>query len=96
MSIITHTFLTDTHDFYVTVETKEKNFEVFTLDLDSSDPQIQGPILKYPFEKVQGKQIKGIHVRGSSRKEKINLNKNLMIFILHGSDLWGWNSKDFE
>lgn len=55
VSIITHTFLTDTHDFYVTVETKEENFEVYTLDLDSADPTIQGPILKYPFDKVGGK-----------------------------------------
>lgn len=75
VSRITHTFLTDTHDFFVTVETKEQNFEVFTIDFDAMDPVVTGPILKYPFSKVDGKQIKGIHVRGSSRKEKINLNK---------------------
>lgn len=30
------------------------------------------------------------HVRGSSKKEKINLNKKLIIFILHGDKLWAW------
>jgi hypothetical protein len=68
---------------------------LFTIDLDSDDPYVEGPILKYSFDTVQSKLAKGFHVRGSSRKEKINLNKQLLIFILHGTDLWGWNSKDF-
>jgi hypothetical protein len=38
VSRITHTFLTDTHDFYVSVETKQENYEVFTIDLDQADP----------------------------------------------------------
>jgi len=32
-------------------------------------------------------------VRGSSSKEKINLNKKLIIFILHGDKLWAWYTK---
>lgn len=38
--------------------------------------------------------VSEFHVRGSSRKEKINLNKQLIIFIMHENELWGWNSKE--
>jgi hypothetical protein len=75
VSIISHTFLTDTHDFYCFVETLDDHFEIYTIDLDSHFPEVQGPILRYSFEKVSAFQAKGFHVRGSSRKEKINLNK---------------------
>jgi hypothetical protein len=34
------------------------------------------------------------HVRASSRKEKINLNKALMFFMMHGSTLYGWCEGD--
>ena len=41
------TFLTDTHDLYIICEI-ENGFEVYNLDLDSNDPFIEGPVLKYP------------------------------------------------
>ena len=33
----------------------------------------------------------GFHVRGSSHKERINLNKKLIVIIKHEDELWGWN-----
>jgi len=77
------TFLTDTHDFYCMVETKDNHFEKYHLDLDSPNPTIEGPLLRYSFDKVGGHQLTGYHVRGSSHKEKINLNKALITFMLH-------------
>ena len=96
VSIISHTFLTDTHDFYVFVETSDEHFEIYTIDLDSPYPLVVGPILRYSFEKVSSFPAKGFHVRGSSRKEKINLNKQLMCFMMHGTDLWGWTGSDIK
>ena len=32
----------------------------------------------------------GLHVRGSSSKEKINLNEILICYMLHGTNLWMW------
>lgn len=60
------------------------------------EPKVNGPILRYPFDKVGSKGVIGFHVRGSSSKEKINLNKKLLIFTLHGSDLWSWNGVKME
>jgi hypothetical protein len=88
--------LTDTHDFYTLCETNDEHMEVYTIDLDCDDPFINGPILRYGFETVNHKLVSGFHVRGSSRKEKINLNKQLMVFIMHDDELWGWNSKELD
>ena len=94
ISSIAATFLTDTHDLYICAETADKFFEYFHLDLDDDNPMIEGPILRYSFKKVGGdypSEIKGFHVRGSSKKEKINLNEILIFYMLHGTDLWSWS-----
>ena len=83
------TFLTDTHDLYAICET-EIGFEIYNIDLDSTDPYLEGPILKYSSEQVDSGQLTDFHVRASSRKEKINLNKALILFMMHGSKLYGW------
>jgi hypothetical protein len=88
VSKISGTFITDTYDLYIIVETKEDFFEIYTINLDGFLPKVEGPICKYPFSKVGAKGITSFHVRGSSIKEKINLNKKLLLFIMHGSDLW--------
>ena len=59
VQVITNTFLTDTHDLYVSVESKEEDgtdvFEVYHLDLDWNNPRFQDePIFKYPFSLVGG------------------------------------------
>ena len=46
--------------------------------------------MKYTFADVKNEKIKSFHVRASSIKEKINLNKKLMVFMIHGSTLYYW------
>ena len=78
------TYLTDTHDFFTILETLDDHYEVYTVNLDDPDPYLEGPLLKYSFSEVENtttkgtkhnNQIKRFHVRGSSKKERVNLNK---------------------
>lgn len=80
MTIVCSTNLTDTHDFYTIVETTEKRFEIYHINMDSRNPVIDGPLNSWSFESVNESRLDSMHVRGSSDKEKINLNKKLMIF----------------
>ena len=88
------TFLTDTHECFIIVETLEDTYEIYQINLDSEDPRINSPIFKYSFDDVDGTLLNGFHARGSSSKEKINLNKRLIIFMQHGSTLWAWKQGD--
>lgn len=63
--------------------------------MDSTDPDIQ-KVFEYTFIEVGSKTIEGFHVRGSSSKETIDLNKTLQIFILHEKDLWFWRDDKIE
>lgn len=85
---ILDTFLTDTHDMYTIVETYQEEFQIYHIDLDSPDPRLQGPVFEYSFDLVDGKLLQSFHVRGSSKKEKINLNKVLICYMMHGTTLW--------
>ena len=87
VQFISRTFLSDTHDLYAICQTTEDNYELFNIDLDSSDPCIKR-IFKYSFEQVGGQLVKGFHVRGSSHKEKINISDRLIVYILHGNTLY--------
>ena len=69
------TFITDSHDFFTILETVDDHYEVYTVNLDDPDPYLEGPLLKYSFSEVKSQQIKTFHVRGSSKKERVNLNK---------------------
>ena len=40
--------------------------------------------------------VSNFHVRASTSKEKINLNKILQIFIQHQNLLWAWKGEDLE
>jgi hypothetical protein len=51
---------------------------------------IEKPVLKYPFSTVVDNMVTKFHVRSSSDKEKIKINKILQIFVLHGEILIGW------
>jgi len=86
---------------FVAVESKEEDgtdvFEIYTLDLDDFSPVIKGPILSYSWDKVRswrsGKhdsQMLAFHARGSSAKEKINLNEILIMYMMHGGNLYCW------
>ena len=90
ITYISHTFLSDTHDFYCICETRDKLFKVYNINLDSDYPKLEDPILTYPFDLVGSESVTGFHCRGSSHKEKINLNKQTMVFMLHEEQLIGW------
>ena len=47
-------------------------------------------ILQYPAADVEDKSLKSIFVRGSSRKEVIQLNQKLIIFLQHEEKLFAW------
>ena len=66
VSTIMQTFLTDTSDCFIIAETIEDTFEIYQIDLDSSDPRVNAPILKYSFDDVEGALLTGFHARGSS------------------------------
>ena len=55
VTVIKHTFLTDTHDLFAHVETIDEYFETYHIDLDSSDPRIKGPLARYNFNIVESK-----------------------------------------
>ena len=46
------TFLADSHDLYVVLETVDEYFEIYQIDLDSNDPSLIGPLIKYSFGEV--------------------------------------------
>lgn len=83
------TFLTDTQDLFIMVET-ENGLEMYNIDLDSPEPYLDGPLFQYSFKNVNYKTLTDFHVRASSRKEKINLNKACIVFMMHGNELYGW------
>ena len=93
VSLVLRTFLTDSHDLFAIVETYDQQHEIYHINLDSEDPRLNGPILKYSWSQVDNQILKGFHVRASSAKEKINLNKVLITYMLHGTDLWSWTGK---
>jgi hypothetical protein len=85
----THSFLTDTHDFFCVSETMNDQFEIMHLDMDDPNPRLRS-VFKYSFDVVGGQAIEAFHCRGSSHKEKINLNEMLVVYIMHGTDLYYW------
>lgn len=87
-SKIVATFLADSHDFYAVMETTDEYYEIYQIDLDSSDPSLIGPLIRYSFDEVGHEQMVAFHARSSSVKEKINLNKSLIFYMMHGTTLW--------
>jgi hypothetical protein len=88
VSAITNTFITDTSDIYIMCETIDRHFEAYHIDLDSPDPYVNGPLMRYHFDKVESLPVTSFHARASSQKEKINLNKVLLFFMMHGTNLY--------
>jgi hypothetical protein len=64
-------------------------YNLYKIDLDANLPRLQ-LIMSYAFADVDYQVNRSFHVRASSKKEKINLNKKLMMFIVHGSKLYYW------
>jgi len=77
---------------------KDGKYKMYTLDLDdlnffkdNKDAQYKFKLLfEYDDDYVNFKELKDIHVRGSSRKEVIQLNQKLIIFLLHDEQIYSW------
>ena len=88
-SRIINTFLTDTHDLYVAIETLNYQYEIYHINLDLDDPRVSHqPLFRYDFDEIDHAPLSEFQVRSSSKKEKINLNKALTFYMLHGDTLW--------
>ena len=79
--VISDTYVTESNDLFVMVQ-KIDEYSLYLIDLDASNVrEIESkgseeclyspgePILTYNSKAVEGKQVKDLHVRGSSRKE---------------------------
>ena len=84
------TFLADSHDMYCIIETTNRTYELYLVNLDDAEPYMEGPLVSYPFSLVKDQPLTSFHVRSSSEKEKINLNRSLICFMMHGNCLYGW------
>ena len=86
--LIAETFLTETKDLYIIVQ-DGNIYNLYMIDLDESNEyeQEEGfdpsamyqmyPLFRYNEDKVGSKPLKQMHIRGSSRKEPIDLNQKL-------------------
>ena len=97
------TYITNTNDLYLVIR-QEKQFKLLTLNLDdinefenkyiSDDEKKEGFkfkfLLEYSCETVGYTPILDLFVRGSSRKEAIQLNHKLQAFFLHQGRLFSW------
>jgi hypothetical protein len=91
---VCQTFLANTKDLFVVIK-KQKKFIIMMLDLDAinSGEADEGvdesnyrfkKVFEYDAADVGDQDLKSMFVRGSSRKEVIKLNHQLLIFLLHG------------
>ena len=77
---------------------KDSKYMMYTLDLDKLNFFKDNKNVHYSFELlfqyeddyVHSKELKDIHVRGSSRKEVIQLNQKLIVFMLHDENIYSW------
>lgn len=83
------TYLTDTHDLYIAIETKGHQYEIHHINLDADDARVsEKPLLSYDFAEIDHEPMIQFQVRSSSKKEKINLNKALTFYMQHGKSLY--------
>ena len=77
----------------------DSRYELWSIDLDNflGKKERANQIFKcrkimgYDKEHVGGFQLRDLHVRGSSAKQTINLNKRIVIFFLHGNKIYTWS-----
>jgi hypothetical protein len=93
--LIGETFMTETKDLFILIQ-DQIHYNLYMIDLDeSNEHELEGKIdpaslyrmkflFRYTEDQVKKKPLKQIHVRGSSRKEPIDLNQKLQVFFLHG------------
>jgi hypothetical protein len=92
--LICETFITATRDLFCIIK-KENSYEMLMMDLDKTnsmeqkDGQIDegafkfSKVMSYTNEDVGGRSLNCMFVRGSSRKEAIQTNQKLVIFMMH-------------
>jgi hypothetical protein len=96
--LVCQTFISNTKDLFLVIK-RGMIFEVLMLDLDELNDKGDEDetffkftkILEYSDEEVGGGSLTSMFVRGSSRKEMIQLNQKLMIFLQHEKNLYCWN-----
>lgn len=90
---IEKTFITDTKDLFILIR-DQNHYLLYTIDLDKTNFKeiddatniqdafkLSEPILKYHENSVNFQNVLAFHVRGSSRKEKIDMNHRCFVFI---------------
>ena len=89
-------YITDTTDLFIAGRREDK-MQIYMIDVDKGniknyetekdiiDKKMFKPnvILEYFLKDVGNQKLTKIHARGSSRKEKININNKLTLFMLH-------------
>jgi hypothetical protein len=94
---ICNSFISDTKDLFV-MTLKDSKYMMYMLDLDklnffknNKDVHFEFELMfQYDDEFVHSRELKDIHVRGSSRKEVIQLNQKLIVFMLHDEHIYSW------
>lgn len=92
---IVDTYITDTNDLFIATQVKVQQvikYKIFHIDLDKSNVRENKKrdehfrieeIFEYSEKHVDKRALLAIHVRGSSRKEKSDINQMRVIFFLH-------------
>ena len=100
-AIIIHTYITETNDLFVVVMTQD-SYKIKFIDLDASNRREQDDVtphvlynqfrfqdvLEYSCSEVKNQPFMDMVVRGSSRKEVIDVNEKLVVVLLHSDSLY--------
>lgn len=100
---ICQTYITETNDLFVCIQ-DEDQYKLYMIDLDYSyenefkvdleeneiEPYTFTQILQYHDSVVNIQTLNQMHIRGSSRKEVLDLNQSLQVFLVHGQDIYKW------
>ena len=95
---IVRIFITSQYDLFMIVQSeKEKKFRIYRLKLQNWSILAKNLeklnvelIFEYTFEDVRGKDLLDMYVRSDSEDKVIDLNKKLIIFILHAGTMYVW------
>ena len=94
-------YITETNDLFIVTKHLDC-YQVLMIDLDKSNimefkgDRYVGDQFKvskkfeYTEKDVGYKKLSKLHVRGSSRKEAIDMQNKLFVFVLHEDSLYQW------
>ena len=90
-------FILRNDDRYIVYTLDLDNLNTFEKKVDPKRPIVKNEdlydfekVFEYTAEEVEFMPLDDMFVRGSSRKEVIQLNEKLIIFILHRGTLYQW------